>query len=191
MSYSCKNYECVTEGVAAPLVKFPIKLKSENSHNIQSNCYTQKKNSKTNAKKISNVDEKTKLVTFLDQFLVEKDLESTHTSLSGECYKIPDQFLKTLHKCLAESNEPIHLSEKHPDHVSAICIDFDFRQKNQPSTRIFDLELISKVVKLYNWGDSPHNPPFYLSGLEERGAMGGIPPTLSRKWLFGSKIRPI
>jgi hypothetical protein len=72
MINSCKNVECFTEGVGAPLVKDQENLKSENLNNTIHNLNIEKKNSGVNARN--------KLENFLIQFTVEKGQEYTHTS---------------------------------------------------------------------------------------------------------------
>ncbi len=134
--------EIVTEGAVTPLVKIHVgKLKSKVSV-LTHNLVIEKNNSEVN--------EKIKLEQWIQQFRVSKGQPFTHTSLKGGIYNIPIISLKSLHKLIKDSENPQHLSEKHPERASSICIDFDFRQSVESTTRIFDLDYLTKIVELYN-----------------------------------------
>ncbi len=137
--------ESFTEVVVAPLVNVKIKLKSSASDFHSHNNIIDKKISKTNEKKSIK-----KKQFSLQQYLTPKGQPYTHRSLIGGCYNIPDQSLKLLHQYISKCKSPIHLTEKHPEKASSICIDFDFRLDKQPNQRMFDFDFLLKVVKLYN-----------------------------------------
>ena len=142
-----KKKECVTEGVAAPLVKFQDNLKSENIGTVSSNKNIGGKNSK--------IDAKIKLTNFLNQFKVEKGHEYTHTTMGygAACYNIPaehkEKLIDLLYQTIFVEQKPVHLTEKPPQHT-IIKADLDFKYPLEKANRIYTIEHIKEIVELYN-----------------------------------------
>lgn len=87
---------------------------------------------------------------WLEHYKVIKGQTSTHTLMTGGLFNIPDSNLPMLFDLLANTTRPISLTEKHPLCKSSMVIDFDFRLKEKPTTRIFDDNLIKEIVQLYH-----------------------------------------
>lgn len=143
MNNSDNTTESFTEVAPTTLVNIQVDLKSQKMRSSIPKSNIEKKNSKANEKNHN-------LQKFLISFKVKKGQEYTHTSMNGGIYFIPDQFLPTLHQFISESKQPLHITEKHPENSSCICIDFDFRRPEQPCARIFGLDFLSRIVQLYN-----------------------------------------
>ena len=137
------NDESISRGGQHPLESIQTLEKTQEIHvgHVSTVCI-EKKNSKVNEKSLE---------AFLTKYkVVEKKQPYTHTSMKGGIYNIPDELLKVLHQLIVQDKTPVCLTEKHPDTVSQICIDFDFRLDKKPDARIFTIEFISNIVNVYN-----------------------------------------
>ena len=95
------------------------------------------------------------LLSFLQEYQVEKGSKFTHTSIykpSGSFY-IPFEKLDTfydLYEHCFNLNHDLHLTEKHAE-VSPVLIDIDFRYpKTESVSRKHTIETITKLLELYS-----------------------------------------
>lgn len=93
---------------------------------------------------------------YLRQFSTSKDEPFTHTSIGHPkgSYNVPNEELPNLHKLLANAlkagkNIMLHLTEK-PTNPSQLKIDLDFRFDINLSDRLYKVEHVMGIVKLYN-----------------------------------------
>ena len=93
--------------------------------------------------------------TLRTNYQVTNDNVSTHTSIGDPpgAWHIDDEYLEHFYDIYGDIcfkyNIDCHLTERHKE-VSPILIDLDFRYDMNHSERLFDIEFIKKVVKLYN-----------------------------------------
>ena len=86
---------------------------------------------------------------------VTPDNYSTHTSIGdpGGAWHISDEYLEHFYTMYADMcfkyNVNCHLTERHKE-ISPILIDLDFRYDLEHPNRLFDIEFIKNIVKLYN-----------------------------------------
>src|SRR3972149_5090658 len=92
------------------------------------------------------------LMNFMRQFPASDDKPFTHTSIAKGSYHIPDEHIpkvyKLLGKAIKNGNE-VHLTEK-PTNPSQLKIDLDFRFELDVPDRLYTLNHIYDIVKLYN-----------------------------------------
>ncbi len=90
-----------------------------------------------------------------NNYPVTPDNYSTHTSIGdpGGAWHISDEYLEHFYSMYGEIcfkfNVNCHLTERHKE-VSPILIDLDFRYDLEHPNRLFDIEFIKNIVKLYN-----------------------------------------
>ena len=90
-----------------------------------------------------------------NNYPVTPDNYSTHTSIGdpGGAWHISDDYLEHFYTMYADIcfkfNINCHLTERHKE-VSPILIDLDFRYDLEHPDRLFDIEFIKNIVKLYN-----------------------------------------
>jgi len=88
-------------------------------------------------------------------YSVTPDNYSTHTSIGDPpgAWHISDEYLDYFYTIYGEVcfkfNVDCHLTERHKE-VSPILIDLDFRYDLEHPDRLFDIEFIKNIVKLYN-----------------------------------------
>ena len=88
-------------------------------------------------------------------YQVTPDNNSTHTSIGkpGGAWHVSNEYLEHFYTMYADVcfkfNVDCHLTERHTE-VSPILIDLDFRYDLEHPDRLFDIEFIKNIVKLYN-----------------------------------------
>jgi len=91
--------------------------------------------------------------TLRTNYQVTPDNISTHTSIAGGAWHIADEYLEHFYDIYGDIcfkyNIDCHFTERHKK-VSPILIDLDFRYDINHSERLFTIEFIKNIVRLYN-----------------------------------------
>ena len=118
---------------------------------------TEKISTQSNVPPLEGNDNGAQFLQWLSQYKVGKLKPYTHTSMSfPPCsYYIPDNQLTTLYRSLSSylksgGGVTCSLTEKHLANVSPVVIDFDFKFKRKPTTRLVTDQLIEQIIKLYH-----------------------------------------